>query len=78
MTTILDALLASVRDDAAVRSVTVGARCTAVCSRRCGLASTLTGCRTARSPRRRRLHEGRQELPEHAIRECPGSIGMAA
>ena len=40
---ILDELLASLTDDAAVRSVQVGAHWTAVCSRQCGLASTLTG-----------------------------------
>ncbi len=41
---LLDDLLASVSEDAPVRSVLVGAHWTAVCSRRCGLAATLMGC----------------------------------
>jgi uncharacterized protein (DUF4213/DUF364 family) len=39
--TVLDDLLESLRQDAPVRSVLVGAHWTAVCSRGCGLASTL-------------------------------------
>lgn len=38
---ILQELLASIKEDAPVRSVLVGAHWTLVCSRRCGLASTL-------------------------------------
>lgn len=38
---ILQELLASIKEDAPVRSVLVGAHWTVVCSRRCGLASTL-------------------------------------
>ncbi len=41
--TIIDQLLAGITEDAAVRCVLVGAHWTAVCSRRCGLASTLIG-----------------------------------
>ena len=40
---ILDDLLARLPDDVAVRSVLVGAHWTVVCSRHCGLASTITG-----------------------------------
>jgi uncharacterized protein (DUF4213/DUF364 family) len=40
---ILDNLLLTLGAEAPVRSVLVGAHWTAVCSRRCGLASTLTG-----------------------------------
>lgn len=40
---ILDDLLLSLGPDGPVRSVLVGAHWTAVCSRHCGLASTLTG-----------------------------------
>lgn len=41
--TIVDELLTTVKDDRPVRCVLVGAHWTAVCSRRCGLASTLIG-----------------------------------
>jgi uncharacterized protein (DUF4213/DUF364 family) len=41
MTNILDDLLLSLPDDAPVRSVLVGAHWTVVCSRYCGMASTL-------------------------------------
>jgi uncharacterized protein (DUF4213/DUF364 family) len=39
----IDALLGSLEGDAPVRRVVVGLHHTAVCSRRCGLSSTLTG-----------------------------------
>jgi uncharacterized protein (DUF4213/DUF364 family) len=82
--TILDELLGSVREDAAVRSVLVGAHCTAVCSRRCGLASTMRGCpphgeETVRDVGR--LHtKSARELAEYARSANPleASIGMAA
>ena len=82
--TILDELLGSVREDAAVRSVLVGAHCTAVCSRRCGLASTLMGCLPhGEDPVRDvgRLHvKGARELAEYArsANALEASIGMAA
>jgi uncharacterized protein (DUF4213/DUF364 family) len=41
--TIIDQLLAGLTEDAAVRCVLVGAHWTAVCSRHCGLASTIIG-----------------------------------
>jgi uncharacterized protein (DUF4213/DUF364 family) len=41
--TLLDDLLASISDDAPMRSVLVGVHWTVVCSRHCGMASTLQG-----------------------------------
>ncbi|MCU0252449.1 MAG: DUF364 domain-containing protein [Vicinamibacterales bacterium] len=82
--TILDELLDSVREDAPVRSVLVGAHYTAVCSRRCGLASTLIGCLPhGEDPVRDvgRLHLKRaRELAEYArsANLLEASIGMAA
>jgi hypothetical protein len=81
---ILDELLASVRDDVPVRSVLVGAHYTAVCSQRCGLASTLLGClphgeETVRDVGR--LHtKSARELAEYARSANPleASIGLAA
>jgi uncharacterized protein (DUF4213/DUF364 family) len=82
--TILDELLAGVRGDAPVRSVTVGTHYSAVCSRRCGLASTLLGClphgeETVRDVGR--LHtKSARELAEYVRSANPleASIGMAA
>lgn len=81
---ILDDLLASLYDDAPVRAVMVGAHLTVVCSRRAGLASTLT----ERNPHERlklkdvgRLHlKGARELAEYARSDNPieASIGVAA
>jgi uncharacterized protein (DUF4213/DUF364 family) len=82
--TILDDLLGSVPEDAPVRSVLVGAHCTAVCSRRCGLASTLMGCLPHGEDMVRdvgRLHtKSARELAEFARSEnaLEASIGMAA
>lgn len=82
--TILDELLNSVREDAAVRSVLVGAHYTAVCSRRCGLASTLLGCLPGvHDPVRDvgRLHtKSARDLADYARSANPmeASIGMAA
>ncbi|MFO7691513.1 MAG: DUF364 domain-containing protein [Vicinamibacterales bacterium] len=82
--TILDELLDSVREDAAVRSVLVGAHYTAVCSRRCGLASTLLVCLPGvHEPVRDvgRLHtKSARELAGYARSANPleASIGMAA
>jgi uncharacterized protein len=81
---ILDELLASVREDASVRSVLVGAHYTAVCSRRCGLASTLVGDLPHREAPVRdvgRLHtKSARELAEYARSANPieASIGVAA
>ena len=82
--TILDELLGTVREDAAVRSVLVGAHCTAVCSRRCGLASTLVGCLPHGEDTVRdvgRLHtKSARELADYARSANPleASIGVAA
>ena len=40
---LLNDLIASIREDAPVRSILVGAHWTVVCSRRCGMASTILG-----------------------------------
>jgi uncharacterized protein (DUF4213/DUF364 family) len=81
---ILDELLESIREDVAVRSVLVGARYTVVCSRRCGLASTLVGnlphedrtvCDVGRLHTRSAL-----ELAQYAksTNSIEASIGLAA
>lgn len=83
--TILGDLLASLPDNAPVRSVLVGAHWTMVCSRHCGLATTINPCtphdhqtlvREAGS-----LHQkGARELAEYALSANPleASIGVAA
>ena len=82
--TILDALLESVHEDFPVRSVLVGAHITAVCSRRCGLASTVTGNDLHRREAVRdvgRLHlKSARELAEYArsANLVEASIGVAA
>ncbi len=81
--TILDDLLARLDCDAPVRGVLVGAYCTAVCSRRCGLASTVTTARphdaTVRDAGRLHTKTARQ-LAEYARSANPleASIGFAA
>lgn len=82
--TILDDLLQSLPDDQPVRSVTVGAHWTLVCSRRCGLASTLTTDKPHGHSRVRdvgRLHlKTARELAEYARSDdlLEASIGVAA
>jgi hypothetical protein len=83
--TILDDLLAGIDDEAPVRSVQVGAHWTMVCSRHCGLASTIcppsphdhqTRVRDAGS-----LHtKSARELAEYALSKNPleAGIGVAA
>ncbi len=83
--TIQGDLLASLSDDAPVRSVLVGAHWTIVCSRHCGLASTInppsphnwkTLVRDAGS-----LHtKSARKLAKYALSENPleVSIGVAA
>ncbi len=82
--TIIDDLLATVTDDRAVRCVLVGAHWTAVCSRRCGLASTLIGDEphghsTVRDVGQLHLKSA-LELAEYARSDVPleASIGVAA
>lgn len=81
---ILQELIASLKDDAAVRSVLVGAHWTVVCSRRCGLASTLMdghphGHSQVREVGRLHLKSAR-ELAEFATSDnlLEASIGLAA
>ncbi len=81
---LLDDLLASLPNDVAVRSVLVGAHWTVVCSRNCGLASTLTGNQPHAHEQVRdvgRLHlKGARELAEYARSDNPleASLGVAA
>jgi uncharacterized protein (DUF4213/DUF364 family) len=81
---ILNDLLATLPDNAAVRSVLVGAHWTVVCSRYCGLASTITGDKPHGHEQVRdvgRLHLKRaRELAEYARSDNPleASIGVAA
>ncbi len=82
--TILDDLLATLPEDAPVRSVLVGAHWTAVCSRHCGLASTVTGDRPHGHTAVRDagcLHlKTARELAEYARSDntLEASIGVAA
>ena len=81
---ILDDLLATLPDDAAVRSILVGVHWTVVCSRGCGLASTVTGDKPHGHAQVRdvgRLHlKSARELAEYARSGNPleASIGLAA
>lgn len=82
---ILEELLASLPgDDVPVRALLVGAHWTVVCSRGCGLASTVVGDRPHAHDKVRdvgRLHEkSARELAEYALSDIPleASIGLAA
>ena len=81
---IVQDLISGLPDGEAVRSVLVGAHCTAVCSRRCGLASTVSGGKPHSHDRVRnagRLHHmNARELAEYAFSANPleASIGIAA
>lgn len=81
---LLDEVLARVTGDAPVRSVLVGAHWTAVCSRACGLASTLMDEKPHGHSRVRDaglLHlKSARELAEYARSDqrLEASIGMAA
>jgi uncharacterized protein (DUF4213/DUF364 family) len=81
--TILDDLLADIKEDAPIRSVWVGAHWTVVCSRYCGLASTLLSEKPHGHERVRdvgRLHlKGARELAQYALSDHPleASIGVA-
>jgi uncharacterized protein (DUF4213/DUF364 family) len=84
---ILSELLADIADDVPVRSVLVGARWTVVCSRYCGMASTLKsfgdshphGHSQVRDARKLHLKSAR-ELAEYALSDdlLEASIGVAA
>jgi uncharacterized protein (DUF4213/DUF364 family) len=81
---LLDDLLAHLPDDVAVRSVLVGAHWTVICSRHCGLASTITGEKPHGHERVRdagRLHlKSARDLAEYARSDNPleASLGVAA
>jgi uncharacterized protein (DUF4213/DUF364 family) len=81
--TILDDLLADIKEDAPIRSIWVGAHWTVVCSRHCGLASTLLSEKPHGHERVRdvgRLHlKSARELAEFALSDHPleASIGVA-
>jgi len=81
---ILDDLLDNLDMDAPVRTVLVGAHWTAVCSRFCGLASTITGDKPHGHAQARdvgHLHEkSARELAEYARSDnlLEASIGVAA
>jgi hypothetical protein len=81
---LLNDLLDSLSVDAPVRSVLVGVHWTIVCSRHCGLASTLVGEKPHGHEKVRdvgRLHQkSARELAEYARSENPleASIGVAA
>ena len=81
---LIDELIASLPDDAAVTSVRVGVHWTAVCSRHCGLASTLTGAQPHGHDKVHdvgRLHfKSAHELAAYARSDnlLEASIGVAA
>jgi uncharacterized protein (DUF4213/DUF364 family) len=81
---LIDDLIASLPDDVAVKSVWVGAHWTAVCSRHCGLASTLLDNQPHGHAQVRdvgRLHfKSAHELAEYARSDnlLEASIGVAA
>jgi uncharacterized protein (DUF4213/DUF364 family) len=81
---ILDDLLSSLNGDAPVRSILVGAHWTVVCSRRCGMASTIIKEKPHGHEKVRdvgRLHQkSARELAEYARSEnfLEASIGVAA
>ncbi|HZD57968.1 MAG TPA: DUF364 domain-containing protein [Anaerolineales bacterium] len=82
--TILEDLLDDIQEDAPVRSIWVGAHWTAVCSRHCGLASTLLSEKPHGHERVRdvgHLHlKSARELAKYALSDHPleASIGVAA
>lgn len=81
---IIEQILASISTDASVRSVLVGAHWTVVCSRGCGMASTITGGKPHGEERVRQagqLHtQSARQLAELARSDTPleASIGVAA
>jgi uncharacterized protein len=81
---LLNDLLDSLLEDAPVRSVLVGAHWTVVCSRQCGMASTILGNKPHGHEKVRevgRLHlKSARELAEYARSEnlLEASIGLAA
>jgi uncharacterized protein (DUF4213/DUF364 family) len=84
MTTLLNELLSSLTEDIPVRSVLVGAHWTVVCSRHCGMATTMISDQPHGHTQVRdagRLHEkSARELAEYAKSDdlLEASIGLAA
>lgn len=84
MNKILNELLLNLTGDIPVRSVLVGARWTVVCSRHCGMASTLTSSHPHGHPQVREagdlLKKSARELAELASSDEPleAAIGVAA
>jgi uncharacterized protein (DUF4213/DUF364 family) len=82
--TLLNDLLATIPQDAAVRTVLVGAHWTVVCSRHCGMASTILGDKPHGHEKVRQvgqLHQkSARDLAEFARSDIPleASIGVAA
>lgn len=82
---IIEDLLDSLCEDAPVRSVLVGVHCTMVCSRYCGLATTIASCsphgRSSHVRESGALHEKTaRDLAEYALSDNPveACIGVAA
>jgi uncharacterized protein len=81
---LLDELLASLTDDVPIRSVLVGVHWTVVCSRGCGMASTILGDQPHGHVNVREVgrlqHMSARELAEYARSENPleASLGVAA
>jgi uncharacterized protein len=81
---LLTDLIASITQDAPVRSILVGAHWTAVCSRGCGLAATILDDHPHGQAKVREAghlhHKSAQELAEYALSEnlLEASIGVAA
>jgi uncharacterized protein (DUF4213/DUF364 family) len=82
--TLLNDLLATLHQDAAVRTVLVGAHWTVVCSRHCGMASTILGNKPHGHDKVRQvgqLHQkSARDLAEFTRSDIPleASIGVAA
>lgn len=81
---IVDELLSKMPDDQPVRSVLVGAHWSVVCSRHCGMASTILGTKPHGHEKVRDIgklhHKSARELAEFMRSENPleASIGVAA
>jgi uncharacterized protein (DUF4213/DUF364 family) len=81
---IIDAIIANLPEDMPVRSILVGVHWTVVCSRHCGMASTLTSVHPHGHPQVREagdlLKKSARELAELARSEelLEASIGVAA
>ena len=77
---LLDSLIQSLPEDAAVRSVLIGAHWTVVCSRHCGMAATMASSHIGAPPADHWLQRGARELAEmaHSADLQEASLGVAA